>query len=257
MKKIGVTYGVHGDERSSILLAKKLQQLTLPKTEIDIHGPINKEAWYQGKRYIDNDLNRIFDESGTGYEATLVDPLVSLLSQYDLLIDIHTFRMQSLLTSVNFGYNDYASSLPVDIVWDVDNKEKYDGTLATRMEREGVPTLVLELSSINVIDQRQIDRAEHAIRTFIHSFPKTQRKIRNQHFERKLLETNKAGVFTPTAKLMSYVDKGTVLGKIHESLTETHIIKAPCEGTLMQIRHKGWIPRKGSVAAIGRPKNGE
>lgn len=254
MKKVAVTYGVHGDERSSLLLVKKIQAAKIPNANIDIHGPINKEAWNHGKRYIDSDLNRIFDGSGKGHEATLVKPTLELLKEYDLVIDIHTFRMKSLLTSVNFGHNNYASSLPVDIVWDVEDKTRYKGTLATQLEKRGTPTLILELSSIASIDNMQIERATHAIKTFLLSFPENIHRTNTQHYKRHLLETKKEGVFVPKAKLMSYVQRGTILGEIHSSKTDTIVINAPCSGTLMQVRHRGWIPSGGSVAAIGNPK---
>lgn len=83
--------GIHGNELSGIINAKKLQEATLTNPRIAVITEANQEACRQGKRRLwDGDLNRMFPGKP---EGTLLEKRAAQIynqaKQCDLVIDFH------------------------------------------------------------------------------------------------------------------------------------------------------------------------
>jgi tryptophanyl-tRNA synthetase len=82
--KIAIIAGIHGNENYGLEVIKKLPP--------NIHFFIaNKKALKQNKRFIDEDLNRIFPGKQDGcHEEKLAYQLTKKLKDYDYVIDLHS-----------------------------------------------------------------------------------------------------------------------------------------------------------------------
>ncbi len=92
MTKILLNILTHGDELAGLKVADTIRVLY---PEIIGHGLdiqiANERAFRSSKRYIDKDLNRVFPGNPTGcYEEIIANELRSIISSYDLVVDVHS-----------------------------------------------------------------------------------------------------------------------------------------------------------------------
>ena len=254
MKRAAVIFGIHGDEKGPLEVARAARQLKIDSCKVDVIGPVNERAWHDNVRFIDKDLNRSFDGSAIGSESKYVSIVDSLLS-YDVVIDIHSFMMDSLLTSVNFQGSKYASSLPLDIVWDVESDEQeYQTTLSAQLHKRGVDSLTIELPVLPCLTHRHVKRVIRAIETFLQEYPQVPQAPIIPHYKRIHLTSDWRGIYHPQAGLGEYVKKGDTIATINRVTEEDIVFKAPTSGTVIQVRPKSWVEPGKSLVAIGKLK---
>lgn len=91
MKKILLNILTHGDESIGKRIADEIAHRypSLIGKNLDIQVA-NEQAHMKGKRYIDDDLNRVFPGNPIGsYEERRAFELVPIISLYELTIDVH------------------------------------------------------------------------------------------------------------------------------------------------------------------------
>lgn len=131
-----VTAGVHGNEPSGIKALQKIFSI-LEEEKPPIKGTFlglsgNREALRQGKRFIDEDLNRTWTEKNLGkeepesHEQREMREIIDLLNEYPgerfperFFMDCHTTSSDSLpyISVQEVGNNDnFAHKFPVNIV---------------------------------------------------------------------------------------------------------------------------------------------
>ncbi|MDO8571241.1 MAG: succinylglutamate desuccinylase/aspartoacylase family protein [bacterium] len=91
-KKILLTIMTHGDEHIGKKVAGEVirRHPNIIGKGLDVNIA-NEKAYREKKRYIDLDLNRVFPGNTTGsYEEQRALELSSIISSYDLVIDIHS-----------------------------------------------------------------------------------------------------------------------------------------------------------------------
>jgi predicted deacylase len=79
--------GLHGNEPLGVELVKKIQQLKIPNIKA-IYG--NPEAIIQNKRFLDQDLNRVFPGKVDGnLEQKRAFEITQICKNYDFVLDFH------------------------------------------------------------------------------------------------------------------------------------------------------------------------
>ncbi len=87
-KKILFITATHGDEKLGVEILKDLNNKDLGSEFDSIIG--NPKALQENKRFIEDDLNRIFPGKKTGnYEERRAVEIISVAKKYDWVIDIH------------------------------------------------------------------------------------------------------------------------------------------------------------------------
>ena len=104
-KNILVIGCVHGDELIGEKVIKELRKLTILNGTL-VTVLANTPAMKAGKRFIDQDLNRVFPGNPQGnHEEQLAYSLVPLLKEADIVLDIHSTTTDTtsaiILTKVN------------------------------------------------------------------------------------------------------------------------------------------------------------
>ncbi len=96
---------VHGDELIGEKVIKELRKLTVQNGTL-VTVIANTRAMKEGKRVIDQDLNRVFPGNPQGnHEEQLAHSLIPLLKEVDIVLDIHSTTTDTtsaiILTKVN------------------------------------------------------------------------------------------------------------------------------------------------------------
>jgi len=82
--------GIHGDEESGCIAAKKYTDIKLERGNLIVIPEANAPAVREKKRFVNVDMNRIFDrDNGTAYEYKTVDEIKKLISGSDAVINLH------------------------------------------------------------------------------------------------------------------------------------------------------------------------
>ncbi len=97
MKSILINILTHGDELIGVKVADEIENKysDLLGKELAIQIA-NEDAYKQGKRFVDEDLNRCFPGNLSGnYEQKRAATIISKLREYDIVIDIHSTKSET------------------------------------------------------------------------------------------------------------------------------------------------------------------
>ena len=84
----------HGDERIGLRVVKEIQKLNIDRNILTVQIANNK-AFKLRKRFIDQDLNRVFPGKKDGdYEERLAYKLSAVIKSADLVLDIHSTKSE-------------------------------------------------------------------------------------------------------------------------------------------------------------------
>ncbi|HLC94499.1 MAG TPA: succinylglutamate desuccinylase/aspartoacylase family protein [Patescibacteria group bacterium] len=86
MNRYLIVGGTHGNEPLGINVCKKLERLSIPYLDV-LYA--NKKAIRENKRFIQEDLNRVFPGSGMSYESRRAREIIKICKSYDFVIDFH------------------------------------------------------------------------------------------------------------------------------------------------------------------------
>lgn len=252
---VAVLCGVHGDERSSLLIQNILASRGVPEGTLHLVGPVNQAAWRAGQRYIDEDLNRTFpDPDGSTYEGGVASDLLDIVKPMDLVIDIHTFRMTTQLTVIPPGGKDLVKYFGPDMIWQIDpskdHDKEFEHTLGLNLALNGTDNFVIELPPVEEIDEAMVDRCVTGIYNVITKEHPPREDI--PEYTRYKHAAPAKGIFVPHTPIMTWVEEGDVVGRLFSSPTSSTDITASQDGKLLQRRHQSWIETGETVYAVGR-----
>lgn len=92
MYKFLVIGGLHGNEPLGLEVCRKLEKLRLPFIDV-LYG--NKKAIRANKRFIEQDLNRVFPGNNMSYEGRRAKQIMGICKKYDFVIDFHNTNCPS------------------------------------------------------------------------------------------------------------------------------------------------------------------
>ncbi|MFH1223081.1 MAG: M99 family carboxypeptidase catalytic domain-containing protein, partial [Pseudomonadota bacterium] len=89
-KTLMIIGGIHGNETSGYLAARQYANVKLKRGNLIVVPDANAPAIKENKRFINVDMNRIFDEeNGTTYEYKTVEQIKKLISESDMVVNLH------------------------------------------------------------------------------------------------------------------------------------------------------------------------
>lgn len=167
--KLMIIAGMHGNERSGILLLKENPQFNIEKGQIIIMPEVNIEASKLEKRKAtdDVDLNRAFGSDKTSKTYVLADELEELIAKEnpDLLLDLHeslnpndgTDRRFYLGNSLIYTDKTFEKIMDLALVSDLSQiGSAPKGSLNRHMSTKyGIPVITVETVKTESIPQRQ------------------------------------------------------------------------------------------------------
>lgn len=254
---VSVITGIHGDEKSSMIIAEHLKKATILRGTLQIYLDVNEHAWLSNRRYLNRDLNRVFPGIDTGIdEEKIAFNLLKEISNSDIVIDVHSFNMNSdVFTICNESTIDLAASFTPDAMWLLDlTEERYNGTMYYYLTKKNIPNLIIELPSLECLTKDHVERLRHCTDNLLKYL-----KMVDGDFERKILPVYNRkiyfapshGIFVPYKKINETVEKGDLLGIMIQEDYEEKQIFADERGVLIQIRHSSLVHPEETIYALG------
>ena len=254
---VSVITGIHGDEKTSMIIAEHLRKVNLLRGTLKIYLDVNEPACMSNRRYLNKDLNRVFPGIETGIdEEKIASRLLKEISDSSIVIDLHSFNMNSdVFTICNESTIDLAASFTPDAMWLLDlTEEMYNGTMYYYLTKKNIPNLIVELPSLECLTKDHVER----LRQCTDNLLKYMNMIEGE-FERKVLPIYNRkiyfapshGIFVPYKKINETVEKGDLLGIMIQENYEERQIFAHERGVLIQIRHSSLVHPEETIYALG------
>ena len=248
------TAGIHGDEINGVEIVRQLiaKEINKPKKGtiicipvLNIFGFLNKSRELPDGR----DLNRVFPGSKTGSLASQVayKLMHEIIPQVDFIIDHHTggagrfnapqIRIVKQAQKLKKWAKAYGAPFVV-------YSKKIPKSLRSACDKINIPMILFEGGKSNHIDRlvtnsgvngakRILNHLDMLNSKFKVSVPKKQIIFIE---ESKWIRAKTSGLFRPSIKLNSKVEKGTVLGYITDAYGKfNQSIKADCVGYVINI----------------------
>tara|TARA_Y100000385_G_scaffold50372_1_gene47146 strand:+ start:39 stop:1010 length:972 start_codon:yes stop_codon:yes gene_type:complete len=248
------TAGIHGDEVNGVEIVRQLiaKEINKPKKGtiicipvLNIFGFLNKSRELPDGR----DLNRVFPGSKTGSLASQVayKLMHEIIPQVDFIIDHHTggagrfnapqIRIVKQAQKLKKWAKAYGAPFVV-------YSKKIPKSLRSACDKINIPMILFEGGKSNHIDRlvtnsgvngakRILNHLDMLNSKFKVSVPKKQIIFIE---ESKWIRAKTSGLFRPSIKLNSKVEKGTVLGYITDAYGKfNQSIKADCVGYVINI----------------------
>ena len=169
--KLAITCSVHGDEHAGVVIASRLIEIL---KSIPIRGTIaiilsgNPAAQFLNQRISPQDLKDL-NRMGTGrkdgsFTERLAHTLFEYLKEYDFVVNIHEFEMNTPVTAVFMNTGSEVvqdkiiagiSAFAPDITWYIEysanSDDEYSATLDTALARAGVPNFPIETTQLSYL----------------------------------------------------------------------------------------------------------
>lgn len=272
-KRIAIVTGIHGDELEGQYVCYELVKritanMSRLKGIVDIYPSINPLGMESVTRAVPMsglDMNKVFPGSDTGAIAeNVAAKLVADISGADICIDIHAsniFIREVPQVRISKANSDlllkYARLLNTDFVWVHNSNAVGEGSLADTLNKNGVPTLVVEMGVGQRITKSYCSQLlvgifnlmstmgmwTGTVETVSHPMVSTDGSV-------KVIHAEQSGIFIPSAEHNMWVQKGTVIGEIVTPISGTveQEITAPADGLIFSLREYP-IVYEGSVIA--------
>jgi predicted deacylase len=266
---ISIVTGLHGDETTGLFVIKELlKKVNKIKGALRILPCSNPFA--QGTRLrraiIDQtDINRVFTLKGENLTKKTAKILLSTIKDSDLVIDLHSSKLETPLMGVLFkGLEENSKMLKIfnpKQVWVIsESEEKYKHTLCTQLNKLGVPNFGVELNKEENFTSEEIIECVNGIINILRGMKMIPGKIKNNKkipfFTKVSCECASSGIFTPLKNPFDKIKKDDVIGFITSLPSfKEELVKAENKGVLMQVaRNKLVLPGQ-ILFSIGMLKN--
>ncbi len=240
-----VMVGVHGDEICGPeALARILPNLSIDTGKVTfVWG--NPEALRIGARFIDSNLNRLFqsndaltDEQRSSYEYSRSREILPVLQTADALLDVHSSATPNSVPFIICEPHsfDIASVLPTELIssgWDAIQP----GGTDSFVNKKGGKGICIECGYHN--DVEAIDRAEEAIYTFLKSTGNISGSIPTPSEGKVFMNVTflyKSKInFTPIRQFNDFerVTSGELIG-----IDAEEMVSAPYDGFVLFVRQR-------------------
>lgn len=231
------TFGMHGDEKSPLLLQSWFDEHNIPFV-----GPVHEEAWEEDVRFIDRDPNRIFGESTEAVDEQAKERFKQAVEGADVVIDVHSFRMDGEPMVLQLADWPLPHS---QHVWDI-RAEGMTGTSGDFLQSQGVTVIPVEIPSTPCLTRRHLRTTKRILNDIRKGrFVKPRRRV-----TRAVVNADHNGVFVPRVSIGDKVSRGDRLGVVKNS--EDHVVRSPCEGVVGQLRPQDHVTEANSVAGVER-----
>ena len=248
------TAGIHGDEVNGVEIVRQLiaKEINKPKKGtiicipvLNIFGFLNKSRELPDGR----DLNRVFPGSKTGSLASQVayKLMHEIIPQVDFIIDHHTggagrfnapqIRIVKQAPKLKKWAKAYGAPFVV-------YSKKIPKSLRSACDKINIPMILFEGGKSNHIDRLVTNSGVNGAKRILNHLDMLNSKFKVSVpkkeiifiEESKWIRAKTSGLFRPSIKLNSKVEKGTVLGYITDAYGKfNQSIKADCVGYVINI----------------------
>ena len=248
------TAGIHGDEINGVEIVRQLiaKGINKPKKGtiicipvLNIFGFLNKSRELPDGR----DLNRVFPGSKTGSLASQVayKLMYEIIPQVDFVIDHHTggsgrfnapqIRIVKQAPKLKKWAKAYGAPFVV-------YSKKIPKSLRSSCDKINIPMILFEGGKSNHIDRLVTNSGVNGAKRILNHLDMLNSKFKVSApkkqiifiEESKWIRAKTSGLFRPSIKLNSKVEKGTVLGYITDAYGKfNQSIKADCVGYVINI----------------------
>lgn len=254
---IGIVCGMHGDEKTPLLIASKLKDIKLTKGSLHIFLGVNQLAHKLGKRFVDADLNRSFPGKKDGnLEERIAAKLIKELEKMDLVIDLHDFEMETPLLAIQFKEKDeFVELFNPEQVWLLKpgNEKDFSTALGPLLTQKGIENFAVEMNKIqHFMDTKRVLQGFKSIFRRLGMLDGKHCKGNPKKFARQAVTATRSGIFLPKKTPSEKINKGDAIGEII-SLKDLSAeeVRAPKDGVLMQVRRQSVVKTGDDIFAIG------
>lgn len=272
-KRIAIVTGIHGDELEGQYVAYELvKRITANMSSlhgiVDVYpsiNPLGMESVMRAVPMSGLDMNKVFPGSETGAVAEhIAAALVEDIRGADICVDIHASNIfireipQVRLSRENSGrLISYAKLLNTDFIWVHDSNAVGSGSLSETLNREGVPTLVIEMGVGQRITKsygKQLLTGIFSLMSYLGIWSGTEESVSHPMISTdgsvRVIHAGESGIFIPSVEHNIWVQKGTVIGEIVTPVSGTveQEVTAPADGLIFSLREYP-IVYEGSVIA--------
>ncbi len=238
--KVLIINNLHGNELTGFyVLEEALQSMPIVENGLlSIISSANPLGLLHKQRFmpIDNvDLNRGYPPQAKerGIQVVLKNTLLEIGSEYDVIIDLHTFVRPSLSAAMVVSQaseentqliEDLSKTLGIEVVYKMNihgsEEKRVASAFAFQMIAQGKAACVVEYSPIQYTTASKITHfAQGLIRALsrcgLYDLPESsQIKTEIPTFERRQMMSRSSGLFLPKKVLKDQIDEGEVLGYI-------------------------------------------
>lgn len=270
--KVLLMAGMHGNEKSAILILDKLLKKVkkMQQMNVTIVPIVNKPAYEKNSRVNLNDredLNRIFPITKTSSQTHKIgEALQDLSEKYEIVIDLHDFvKRKAMVCGVDLNsrnkkirQNLYKifSSIGVDAVCKIDKKHEpeKEGSLAQYLlHKKNKIALGIELPDRKALTKKQINNMLRGLLNVVKLYSgqknhKITRKKVLPLFIRQNITAKKSGSFLPKKEVGDHVKTGDIVGILDTS----NDIVSNYDGTLVSISYPGKVKMGEKIVTIGK-----
>ncbi len=264
-----VQAGLHGDEINGVeTLRRMLEQdsFSLKKGAVIVVPILNVFGFIHFSRDVPDgkDVNRSFPGSRTGSLASRIahNYTTEILPHIDFAIDLHTGGAQrNNFPQIRYTAGDENSKALAEMF----NapfcfpSRLIPGSFRKATFKMGIPTIVYEAGESMRFDEESIVSGIEGIKKVLLShkmLPKeSQTKKRATVYleKRRWIRAPRAGMFIPTVKNGSHVEKGEELGVITDTFAKKNRrVKAPMEGYVFCVNHQAVVNQGDALFHMGK-----
>ena len=261
-KRISIVTGIHGDElEGQFVCFEVLRKIEENKDKlkgiVDVYpalNPLGIDSITRGIPAFDMDMNRLFPGNKDGDMLEyLASQIVEDLIGSDACVDIHAsniYLTEIPQIRINELHKDmlmpYAKELNVDFIWVHGASTVLQSTFAHSLNDRNVPTLVVEMGVGMRITKEYCNQLADGIFNLMAKMGIWEGEVKEPRVpivsedpdDVSYLNAPAAGIFVPSVKHWTHLNKGEEIGRIIDPLRGEVVdrILAPVDGVLFTIR---------------------
>lgn len=276
MPRLSLLCGVHGDETVGLLICREfVRTLTENHTLSGLVSIITSaNPFAQSTRtrvsLLDYyDLNRVAQGKADGnLTERVAHALYEYLSDCSFVVDLHEFEMDTLPMAIYIPGGDATLDLRIlqginafhpTTVWAPDVSSaaemKYSGSLLASLVERGVPGFAIETSRAVVLSPEWLHKIANRlveVCKVMGVVEGTASQSSATAFARNVKFSDRAGIWMPTASLMSRAQADEKVGELTGLDLVSHVdVWAPASGVLMQCRSMDMVATGTSLFSVG------
>lgn len=171
---VGIIGGIHGDEPGTVITVKMIEKFLNNYGDLDgfVKTVVyNEKAFNQNKRYIDDDLNRLFgSRKANGHENRLSKKIDKIMSDLDFAVSLHSSKSVPPAFCISNTFANIETdvlSLPVDygVLQDANHslETELDNVLNIELGHQHTNQVILNgiISCKSILANRKIIEYDH------------------------------------------------------------------------------------------------
>lgn len=269
--KILLMAGVHGDEKTGVLILKniiKKLQNSNKSYPVAIIPCVNMWAYRANSRISPKDrvdFNRIFPVVKIKSESYQIGKAIQdFAEKFSTVIDIHVFTGQHTMkcgidlniknNKMNRKIKNMMSLIGMEAICRIDHasEPKKDGSLCAYLQHKKILAFGIELPPLEVLTKSNSNTITNNLIVLIKGFHKKIKIKKLKSYTRLPVFSEYAGFFSPKKTPGLEIKKGDIIGNIKKNNKQNLNVTSPFSGRLISISYKKNIKNGDKIFVIGK-----